>query len=682
MFLDCDADLSSMDSDSRPELFFNRELSWLAFNTRVLDVAKNIELPLLERLKFLAIYTTNLDEFYMIRISGLKRLYAQGVVEIAPDRLSIRDRLQKIQSYIHNEQKETERLYREIVDSLKKEGLFLLEFQDLNSAQQIKMKEYFRNFIYPIIVPIVVDSTHPFPHLSSLSFCIALKLEKEGGSCYALIKIPNVLKRFIPCDEGIFVSIESIIVAFSEDLFPDFKVLSHIFFRITRNADIEIEKEEADDFLEVMSAGIKARQKGQIVRFEFGGDEVFWAEAFVRENFLREMYAGDYTQADFYYSKVLNLGSLWEIVNQKAFAHLCFQPFHPRNPEIDFYEDLKKQDFLFFQPYDSFEAVVDFIRRAAYDEDVLSIKMTLYRVGKDSPIVEALIRAAEKKQVTVLVELKARFDEENNLHYAHALEQAGAHVIYGLPHLKVHAKVALIVRKEDQRLKSYVHISTGNYNPLSAKIYTDISFFSANDGIAEDVLELFHALSTGVAYKMKLQNLYLSPMQIKPKILELIQNESNYQENGHIVLKANALLDPDVIQTLYKASQKGVKIDLIIRGICTLVPKVRGVSENISVYSLVGRYLEHARIYSFKHHDFVYFSSADLMPRNLMSRIELMCGLHKQTLGAKLDFILKTQLKDSHLYELQNDGRYQKVDYPEFNAQSFFEKPIEFKEKK
>lgn len=659
-----------------PELFFNRELSWLTFNTRVLNMAKDASLPLLERLKFLAIYGTNLDEFYMIRVAGLKRLYAQGMVEIAPDRLSIKDQLDKIQAYIHAEQVEVENLYGEIVQSLKNEGLFLLDFCELDALQKAEMRKFFEHFIYPVIVPIVVDSTHPFPHMSNLSFALALELESAGEIHYALIKIPSVLKRFIPCGKGVFVSIESIIAAFGEELFPGFSMRSYLFFRVTRNADIEIEEEEADDFLQVMSEGLKARKNGQIVRLEFSGKELFWADLFAQKSFFKDGNKEAYGGVDIYYSSgILNKGALWEIVEQKDFAHLCFKPFAPRKlyADCDLYEEIKKQDILLFQPYDSFDSVIDFITQAARDESVLSIRMTLYRVGKDSPIVEALIRAAETKQVSVLVELKARFDEENNLHWARALEEAGAHVIYGLPHLKVHAKVALVIRQEGDSLRRYAHISTGNYNPLSAKVYTDISFFSANPEITEDVLELFHSLSTGLAHKTQLKTLSLSPMQIKPKILDLIREETTYGKEGHIILKANALLDSDVILALYEASKKGVKIDLLIRGICTLVPKLDGVSENISVFSLVGRYLEHARIYFFKHSEHVYFSSADLMPRNLMRRIELLYGLEKSALGSKLELILQTQLKDSHLYELQSNGEYIRVDAPSFNAQSFFE---------
>ncbi len=667
----CDTDLIC-----NPNFFFNRELSWLAFNTRVLNMAKDVSLPLLERLKFLAIYGTNLDEFYMIRVAGLKRLYAQGMVEIAPDRLSIKDQLDKIQTYIYSEQIELDALYDEIIQSLKKEGLFLLDFCELNNEQKSEMRNYFKHFIYPVIVPIVVDSTHPFPHMSNLSFTLALELESAGDIHYGLIKIPSVLKRFVSCGKGIFVSIESIIAAFAQELFPGFKARSFLFFRVTRNADIEIEEEEADDFLQVMSEGLKARRNGQIVRLEFSGRELFWADSFAQKSFFKDGNKETYGGVDIYYSSgILNKGALWEIVDQKDFAYLCFKPFTPRKlyADCDLYEEIKKQDILLFQPYDSFDSVIDFITQAALDENVLSIRMTLYRVGKDSPIVEALIRAAESKQVSVLVELKARFDEENNLHWARALEEAGAHVIYGLPHLKVHAKVALVIRQEGDSLKRYAHISTGNYNPLSAKVYTDISFFSADNYITEDVLELFHSLSTGLAHKTKLKNLSLSPMQIKPKILELIKQEASHGKEGHIILKANALVDSDVILALYEASQKGVKIDLLIRGICTLVPKLQGVSENISVFSLVGRYLEHARIYFFKHSECVYFSSADLMPRNLIRRVELLYGLKKSGLGSRLEFILQTQLKDSHLYELQSNGEYIRVNKPFFNAQGFFE---------
>ncbi|WP_324726540.1 MULTISPECIES: polyphosphate kinase 1 [unclassified Helicobacter] len=658
-------------------VFFNRELSWLQFNTRVLNQAKRKDFPILERLKFLAIYSTNLDEFYMIRIAGLQRLYANRIVEIGADKLSVKEQLDRIELYLRKEQKVLEDTFVEIIDALVLEKIFIKDFMALDSIEQDKMETFFQNHLYPVIVPIVVDSTNPFPYLNNLSFGIALRLRnnESGEEHFGIVLIPRNLKRFVYIEKGIFVSIESIISAFADCLFTGFEVIGSLYFRVTRNADIEIEEQEADDFIELMSEGLKARRRGNFVRLEFcGNKEEKQLQRFIQEQIKVK------DKDVYFYDTLLNMASLWELINHKDFAHLLLAPFNPKDVGLmdeksNIFDKIKKQDFLLFHPYESFDSIVEFIDQASKDPGVLSIRMTLYRVGKDSPIVEALIRAAETKQVTVLVELKARFDEENNLHWAKALEEAGAHVIYGIFGLKVHAKVALVIRQESDRLQGYIHLSSGNYNPLSAKIYTDLSLLSANNHFTEDIIRFFHALSIGTAYKTVLQNLYIAPTQIKQKILELIHKEMHYGEDGHIILKANALVDTDVIKMLYMASLKGVKIDLLIRGICCLVPQCEGLSENIRVFSLVGKYLEHTRIYYFKHHDEIYFSSADLMPRNLERRVEILTPIKSLEGKNKILDILKMQLKDDvNLYELQSDGSYKKIATQEgFNAQIFYE---------
>lgn len=659
------------------KMFFNRELSWLRFNTRVLNEACKENLPLLERLKFVAIYGTNLDEFYMIRVAGLKRLYASGITQIGPDKLTPLEQLVHIREYLHTEQNVLEQTFEQIKEALAKLGLMIKNFQELSKTQKLDIKQYFQNYLYPIIVPIVVDSTHPFPHLNNLSFGIAVKLKSDDNDeiKYGMIRIPRVLTRFIEIEGGVFVPVETIVGEFAGSLFEGYELCAYVTFRVTRNADFEIEEDEADDFIELMSEGLKARKKGEFVRLEIGGGDESLLE-FVKRQIV-------VAKEDIYQNNIpLNLSTLWQLVGCKNFAHLNTPPFNPKilpsaDSEGGFIDILDKQDIVLFHPYESFDPVVSFIQKAAKDPTVLSIRMTLYRAGKNSPIIKALTEAAENKQVTVLVELKARFDEENNLHWAKALESAGAHVIYGVPGLKVHAKVTLVIKKIGDKLKEYVHLSSGNYNVASAKIYTDVSLFTSNREIAQDVIKLFHSLSTGTSHKSETKVLCVAPTQIKPKIIELIKNEITYAKEGRIILKANALVDADVINYLYKASQVGVKIDLIIRGVCCLRPGVKGVSENIRVISIVGKYLEHARIYHFAHSNpQVYFSSADLMPRNLERRVELLVPVDSASIAQRLMDILALQLSDNvQAHELKEDGSYEQIKASGkiINSQSFYE---------
>lgn len=649
-------------------IFFNRELSWLRFNTRVLSEAGNTKLPLLERLKFIAIYGTNLDEFYMVRVAGLKRLYLAGILECGADKLTPFQQLKEIRDYIHNEQKKLEDLFNEISRNLSKENLFIKNINELKSEDKKNLREYFYSYLYPIIVPIIVDSTHPFPHLNNLSFAMAIKLKDtrdRNKIKFGMVRISRMLPRFIEVKSDTFVPIEMVVGEFIGEVFKGCEVLSYAPFRITRNADMEIEEEEADDFMEIMTEGLKARKKGEVVRLEVGNSDDCELLEFITSCIK-------INKEDIYcYSIPLNLNALWQLVGSKKFAHLSLPSFSakilpPLNNAIDIFHAIdSNNDIALFHPYESFESVVNFIQSAAKDPDVYSIRMTLYRVGgKNSPIVKALSEAAENgKQVTVLVELKARFDEENNLYWAKALETAGAHVIYGIPGLKVHAKIALVIRKVGNTFKKYVHLSTGNYNPATAKIYTDISYFTANEDIANDAVRLFHTLSTGYANQARLDSLLVAPTQIKPKLLELIENEKLKAKDGHIIIKANAVVDTDIIKALYEASKAGVKIEMIIRGICCLVPKVKGISENIRVISIIGKYLEHARIYYFKHSTpQIYFASADLMPRNLERRVEIMTPVNNQAIADKLFRIIKLQLEDNtQAHELGQDGEYTKI---------------------
>lgn len=662
--------------------YFNRELSWLRFNTRVLNEAKNAKLPLLERLKFLAIYSTNLDEFYMIRVAGLQRLFANGVRESGADKLTPLEQLVEIRSYINAEKQEISGLYNEIRNALSKEGLSLRHFAELDSKTKQDMHEYFKIYLYPIIVPIVVDSIHPFPHLNNLSFAIAvlLKNKETKETKYGMVRIPRVLKRFVRAGRDSFIFTESIVGAFADELFEGYETKAYLPFRVTRNADMEIEEDEADDFIALMSEGLKARKKGEIVRLEVGpvGGEPDYKKLLDFVNSQLKIQAEDVYE----YNTPLGFSAFWELIGLNEYAYLTPPNYVAKIlPPLDdgnIFDRIDEGDVLLFHPYESFDSVVSFIQQAAKDPDVLSIRMTLYRVGKNSPIVKALMEATENKQVTVLVELKARFDEENNLHWAKALESAGAHLIYGVPNLKVHAKIALVIRKKEDKLHEYVHLSTGNYNAQSAKIYTDVSLLSANTCFAKDAVKFFHSLSTGSSKQVKLESIYMAPTQIKDKLLKLIEEETTHKEQGRIILKANACVDTDIIDSLYNASRAGVKIDLLIRGICCLKPGVKGLSENIRVSSIIGKYLEHARIYYFKHaKEGIYFSSADLMPRNLERRIELLTPALDQKVAKKLMQILTLQLKDSmQRYELGSDGEYYKVGAKDggLNSQETFER--------
>lgn len=645
-----------------PDLYFNREFSWLKFNSRVLAQAKDITLPPLERLKFIAIYGTNLDEFYMIRVAGLKALFKARIQETAIDKITPTEQLETIHKTLHKEHKTLESSFKEIMRELKEYDIFIKNYSKLSDKQQEEIKEQFFEQIYPVIMPIAIDATHPFPHLNNLSFALALKFEdRKGNIKHGLIRIPRILPRFLEVDHC-FVPIESIVEYFSTELFHGLKRVSSTPFRVTRNADIEIEEEEADDFMEILEEGIRARNRGTLVRLELmeGADEDL--VSFLTTHLQLE-------EHDIYNYKIpLNLGTLWHIVGKEALAHLTLSTYTPKtlppfDDNSDIFESIEKKDVLLYHPYESFDPVVRFIEEASKDPNTLSMRMTLYRVGKNSPIVKALIRAAEDgKQVTVLVELKARFDEENNLHWAKVLEDAGAHVIYGITGLKVHAKIAQITKRKGSKLQGYLHLGTGNYNPVTSRIYTDMSYFTSKKDFNKDATKFFHFI-TGFSDHISLKKLIIAPLGIKPKFISMIENEASHKEKGLIILKANSLVDPDIIQALYRASMEGCKIELIIRGICVLKPGMKDISENISVYSIIGKYLEHPRISFFKHDEYqCYISSADLMPRNLVRRIEIMSPIEEPSLKQKIKQILSLQLKDSKLrWKLKSSGEYKQV---------------------
>ena len=657
-----------------PNLYNNRELSWLQFNTRVLKQAQDESLPLLERLKFLAIYGTNLDEFYMIRVAGLKKLFAAGIIVSGADKLTPLQQLREIRTYLHQEQQVVEYCRSEILKKLAQEGITVKSFDEANQTEKNYLNRFFSENVYPVIIPIAIDATHPFPHLNNLSFGLIVKLQDSDDTSierFGFIRIPRVLSRFIELENGVYVPIESLVIEHVEELFPGYTLLKYAAFRVTRNADIAIEEEEADDFMEILEEGLKLRRKGEMVRLEVGSnadDEII--------NFFNR-HTNVYKDDIYKFHTFLDLSSLWQIVGNKDFAHLLAAPFKPKNlPPLDSNENifttLEKQDILMYHPYESFDPVVKLIQTASKDPDVVSIKMTLYRSGTNSPIVQALMNASESgKQVTVMVELKARFDEENNLIWAKALEKAGAHVIYGIKGFKVHAKATLVTRRKNGKLKQYAHLGTGNYNPSTAKIYTDMSYMTSKDEITNDLTRFFHFL-TGFSKKGKLNELYMAPSQIKPKILSLIHNETRQGKNGEIIAKVNSLVDEDVIRALYKASQAGVKISLIVRGICCLKPGIKDVSENIRVISILGKYLEHPRTFYFKNDAAqVYISSADWMPRNLVRRIELLTAIKDEAAKEKIKQILRLQHCDNVLsHELRSDGSYVRIKHDVVKAKN------------
>ncbi len=658
-------------------IFLNRELSWLRFNTRVLAQCKK-DIPLIEKLKFLAIYSTNLDEFYMIRVAGLKQLFIAGITASGSDEMTPLDQLRKIREYLHNEKNSLEIYYKQTIEALANEGFYIKNYDDLNDELRQKADEYFFSNILPIIVPIAVDSTHPFPHLNNLSFALAVKLKDTNdsqGFKFGMIRIPRVIPRFVQVSTDTYTPIETIVHRHAEEIFPGYSLISSAPFRVTRNADIVIEEEEADDFMMILEQGLKLRRKGAFVRLQIAKNADPDITKFLNEHinvFYKDI---------FEYDIPLSLDGLWGVVGNKNFSNLTLPPYSPKilppfNENESIFETMDKGDILIYHPYESFNPVEQLIKEASKDPKVVSIRMTLYRVEKNSPIVASLIDAAnDGKQVTVMVELKARFDEENNLHWAKSLESAGAHVVYGIPGFKVHAKSTQIIRKNGDKLKFYIHLGTGNYNGSSSKIYTDASFFTTDERFAKDTTTFFHILS-GYNKNRVLQTLSMSPMQIKERLIDMIKVEEKKGSDGHIIAKMNALVDSDMIKALSSASKAGVKIELIVRGICCLRPGIPEISENIRVISIVGKYLEHARIFYFKHSSpEIYISSADWMPRNLERRLELMTPIFNESLKNKMIDILNVQLNDTSLaFELQNDGEYIKLTSENpLNSQEFLE---------
>lgn len=654
----------------QPSHFLNRELSLLEFNQRVLEEAKNSQNPLLERIKFLSIVSSNLDEFFMVRIAGLYDLCQASVVsEDISGRLpykTLRESLEKTRQLV-KEQYET---YDLLMESLKDKGIYLVTYEQLDEKTKKEMDDYYRHEIYPVLTPMVIDQARPFPLISdkTLNIGLLLKEKLDGDLVFATIQVPSVLPRLVrvPSEEGIYhLLLEDLIKAKLSELFSSHYVLHSSCYRITKNAAMHLDEEDAEDLLETIEQSLKQRKWGEIIRIEIEDAppremiEILESELEIEEDYV------------FRVDGPIDLTFLSKLSGIKGYEELKFEKLKPlyihELKERNIFQVLKERDVLLHHPFQSFDPIVKMIQKAADDPKVLAIKQTLYRVSGNSPIVEALARAAENgKQVTVLVELKARFDEENNIHWAKKLEKSGCHVIYGMIGLKTHCKILLIVRKEKTGLMRYVHFGTGNYNDVTANFYTDIGIMTSDMQFGEDASILFNMLS-GYASAHEMKKITIAPHKLRLKFEQLINREIEHAKKGReakIIAKMNGLYDKQMILKLYEASQAGVKIELIVRGVCSLRPQVPGLSENITVRSIVGRYLEHSRIYYFYNdgNEEVYISSADWMYRNLSKRVETMGIVEDKEILEQMKKILELYLQDNtKAYELQADGSYVRV---------------------
>jgi polyphosphate kinase len=628
-----------------PELYINRELSWLEFNLRVLEEATDGSRPLFERIKFLSIFASNLDEFFMIRVSGLRNQLLGGALEAPADGMTPAEQLAAIRLRLQPQLARYDEAWAGITEELAEEGVHILLLEDLKKKQRKLLRKYFESEIFPALTPLAFDPSHPFPHISNLSVNLAVVLrDPRLGERFARVKVPHMLPRLlrIPSEEraeafetlGLaevaannFVWIEEVVHDNLDLLFPGVEVVDAYPFRVTRDADVEIEEDEAADLLTAVSQGLEMRQFGSAVRLEVDGN----APEHIRDILVANLDLAPYQV--FATVGPLGMADLMDLMIVDR-PDLKEPPIQPRLPPVlqtdeSIFSIMQRRDIVLYHPYDSFTPVVDFIREAARDPQVVTIKQTLYRIGANSPIVDALLEAREKhKQVAVLVELKARFDETTNIEWARALEEAGVHVVYGVMGLKTHAKLSMVVRRDPDGLRRYVHMSSGNYNVATSRIYTDIGLFTTDPEIGADVSDVFNSL-TGYSRQDDYRKLLVAPNTMREELEERIEREvaiHQAQGGGYLAFKMNALIDRDIIAQLYAASQAGVKIDLQVRGICALRPGIPGVSDNITVTSLVGRYLEHARIYYFANggEPEVFIGSADLMPRNLNRRVEVL----------------------------------------------------------
>jgi len=685
-----------------PKLYLNRELGMLNFQQRVLEEAQDETNPLLERVKFLSIVGSNLDEFFMVRIGGLKMQVEAGVVDFSIDGLTPAEQLAAVRKSAANVLDETCNYWNDIISPLLNDtGIHVLNYAELTEKQLGHVQNYFDEVVFPVLTPLALDPGHPFPYISNLSLSLAILIQDQfGQEHFARVKVPSSLPRLVPIKRSsgglrkdgtvphhhYFVWIEQLIIANLNTLFPGMKIVNAYPFRVTRNADFVIQELEADDLLKTMRESVKGRRFGSVVRVSINDD----MPKRIREILIRNL---SLDVNDIYVLRnPLGLSNLFELCSIDRYD-LKYKPFVPPvvsslssidSPDGDIFAAIREGNILLHHPYDSFTPVIEFLRAAARDPNVLAIKQTLYRAGSNSPVVQTLLEARRDygKQVAVLVELKARFDEESNIGWARVLEAEGVHVTYGLMGLKTHSKIALVVRREGTKIRRYIHLGTGNYNAVTAQLYEDLGMFTCDEEIGADATDVFNYL-TGYSTKTDYRKLCVAPVNLRSKLESLIRREIEHGKQGrfaHLIFKMNALVDKSMIRLLYRASQAGVKVDLFVRGICCMRPGIEGLSDNIRVISILGRFLEHSRIYYFHNagEDEIYMGSADLMPRNINRRVEIVFPIEDPNMVRHIrDEILETYLSDNVKSRLmQADGSYirsqPEPDQPAFNSQEAF----------
>jgi len=694
------ADLGPVTDLKDPQLYLNRELGLLAFQRRVLEEAEDASNPLLERVKFLSILGSNLDEFFMVRVAGLAAQLDAGTVDVGPDGMSPRAQLVAARREVKRLFSEAHKCLDEIRQALDDQGIHIRAYSELTESQRRRIASYFNETVFPVLTPLAFDPGRPFPHISNLSLNLAVLIKDETGhERFARVKVPDSLPQLIPLNGTAptgrkrsrpkrtdLVWLEDVIAAHLSALFPGTEILQSHPFHVTRDADIAIKELEAEDLLETIEEGVRQRKFGSVVRLIVTEEMPAAILTILMSNLelgTSEVYRSRRPLA------LKRLFSLYQLdrpeLKDAAFVPVVPQALAEANDDEDMFALIRQGDIFLHHPYDSFQPVVEFLRKAARDPAVLAIKVCLYRVGRNSPIVEALLEAVEEeKQVAVLVELKARFDEESNIEWARALERAGAHVVYGLIGLKIHCKVALVVRREQDRIARYLHLSTGNYNAVTAHLYTDMGMFTADADIADDVSNLFNYL-TGYARKSDYKRLLVAPVNLRSRLDALIEREIKHAAAGHkahLIFKMNALVDPKMIRALYRASRAGVRIQLLVRGICCLRPGLTGISDNIEVTSVVGRFLEHSRVYYFHNggEEEIYIGSADLMPRNIDHRVELLVPIRDPAMLRHLrDDLLTLYLSDNvKARQMLPNGTYVKKkigNRSSVNAQEFLLEP-------